>query len=150
VARARRRHRGLRPAAAALTAGVVAFGGLAAAGALPGPLQRASANLGEKLGIELPAPGSSPTKPAGRDSTRPGRERARSTPAGTGTHDEPSSSPETSTGAAPLPALPAPVPSPVPLPLPTDQTTTTTTLLPLDQGGLRGNVSDVPRLLPIP
>jgi hypothetical protein len=161
VARARRRRRGLRPAAFAVTAGVVAFGGLAAAGALPGPLQRASADLGGKLGIELPAPGTrdpSPAKPVARDGSRATRDSdaAGSTPSSTAPHGGTSSSPETSSGTALLPALPAPVPSPIPLPRPGDSTPTTllpespSDPVPLERGDLRRVLREVPRLLPIP
>jgi hypothetical protein len=48
-----RRH-GLRPVAAFATAGVVLFGGLATAGALPGPVQRATADVTSHVGIDLP------------------------------------------------------------------------------------------------
>jgi hypothetical protein len=148
-----------------VTAGVVVFGGLAAAGALPGPLQHASADLGGKLGIELPAPGTrdpSPAKPVARDGSRTKRaaDGAGSTPSSTARRGGPSSSPETSTGTAPLPALPAlpaPVPNPIPLPRPGDSTPTTTLRpespsdpLPLEQGDLRRVLREVPRLLPIP
>jgi hypothetical protein len=158
VARVRRRRRGLRPAAAAVTAGVVVFGGLAAAGALPGPLQRASADLGEMVGIELPAPGATgraPANPAEHDRARTSRDagRAGSTPSSTATPDEPASSPETSAGTTPLPAIPAPSP----IPLPTDGTPPTTLLAesppspaPLEGDDLRRVLREVPRLLPIP
>jgi hypothetical protein len=48
------RTRALRPAAAAIATGAVFFGGLAGAGALPGPLQRTSAQLSSHVGIHLP------------------------------------------------------------------------------------------------
>jgi len=44
----------LRPVAVVFTAGAVLFGGLAGAGALPGPAQRAAARLGSTVGLHLP------------------------------------------------------------------------------------------------
>jgi hypothetical protein len=48
------RTRALRPAAVAIATGAIFFGGLAGAGALPGPLQRTSAQLGSHVGSHLP------------------------------------------------------------------------------------------------
>ena len=52
--------------AAALTVAVVVGGGtgLASVGALPGPAQRAAADVLEHVGIDVPAPAPSPTQPA--------------------------------------------------------------------------------------
>jgi hypothetical protein len=49
-----RTHWGLRPVAAVFATGAVLFGGLASAGALPGPVQRTTANLGSHVGLHLP------------------------------------------------------------------------------------------------
>jgi hypothetical protein len=53
-------HYRFRPIAAMLVSGAVLFGGLATAGALPGPLQRATAEATSHLGIHLPGDTTSP------------------------------------------------------------------------------------------
>lgn len=52
-------HRWPRPVAAAVATGTLLFSGLAAAGALPAPLQRVSADVGSSLGFDLPRPAGS-------------------------------------------------------------------------------------------
>jgi len=53
----------LRPVAALCAASCVTFGGLAAAGALPGPLQHASASFGSHFGVGIPGATRSPAVP---------------------------------------------------------------------------------------
>ena len=55
-------HYHFKPVAALLAGGLALFGGLAAAGALPGPIQRATADATSHLGIDLPGM-PSPTAP---------------------------------------------------------------------------------------
>jgi hypothetical protein len=160
-----RARRGLRPAAAVAVAGAVVFGGLASAGALPGPLQRASADLAEKIGIDLPASGTgddAPTPPAsarvdasvgtrpdgttGADADADARVQQPSAPEAPAAATPPSTTlptvpPETEL-PLPLPSLPVPVP---------DATTPTSQLpppsLPLDQDDVREILREVPELL---
>jgi hypothetical protein len=54
----------MRPAAVVFATGAVLFGGLASAGALPGPAQRATARFGSELGIHLPGETTTPTPKA--------------------------------------------------------------------------------------
>src|SRR5947209_17492700 len=66
----------LRPAAVVLAASTFTFSGLAAAGALPGPIQRASAALGSHIVIWLPgashpAPVQHPAAPADHPAPTP-------------------------------------------------------------------------------
>lgn len=58
-----RRRTVARPIAAALVGGTVVLGGLAGAGALPAPVQRATADLGRHVGLHLPDPTSTPSAP---------------------------------------------------------------------------------------
>jgi hypothetical protein len=60
---------GLRPVAAVFATGAVLFGGLAGAGALPGPIQRATASVGSHVGLHLP--GLTEATPAGRNDGQP-------------------------------------------------------------------------------
>ena len=53
----------LRPVAALCAASCVTFGGLAAAGALPGPLQHASASFGSHFGVGIPGATRTPAVP---------------------------------------------------------------------------------------
>ena len=53
----------LRPVAALCAASCVTFGGLAAAGALPGPLQRAGATFGSHFGVGIPGATRTPAVP---------------------------------------------------------------------------------------
>jgi hypothetical protein len=55
-------HYHFKPVAALLAGGLALFGGLATAGALPGPIQRATADATSHLGIDLPGT-PSPTAP---------------------------------------------------------------------------------------
>ncbi len=56
-------HYRFRPIAALLAGSVVLLGGLATAGALPGPIQRATADAASHLGIDLPGSPSAPSTP---------------------------------------------------------------------------------------
>jgi hypothetical protein len=99
----------LRPVAAVAAAGAVLFGGLASAGALPGPVQRATADVTSHVGIELP--GRTETQPdvhvqdgsGSGDSSKPAEPR-------------PGVTPTTAPSAPGAPAQPAPAPTTVPAP----------------------------------
>jgi hypothetical protein len=97
---ARARRRGMRAIAAACVGGAVVFGGLATAGALPDPLQRATAEVGARIGIDLPGPDrAAPSPPASR--------RDPAGPAGEGTAEAPDAR-TTRPGAGDVPpAVPA-------------------------------------------
>jgi hypothetical protein len=114
----------LRPVAALLAAASVTFGGLATAGALPGPAQRASARLGTHLGIRLPgtpppapttepatpraAPTSSPPVASTTTTTRAPQTTTTSVPVGDrATPTPPAREPAGPSGSAPT-ALPIP------------------------------------------
>jgi hypothetical protein len=124
-----RTHWGLRPVAALFATGAVLFGGLAGAGALPGPIQRTAASVGSHVGLHLP--GRSGATPAGRDdgqprtgpseSTSPSSKRNRSGESAT----TPSTAPTTPT----IPAVPA-VPTVPTLPNPGARPTPTVPTIP--------------------
>jgi len=98
------RPRRLRPVVAVFATGAVLFGGLASAGALPGPAQRVTAELGSHLGIDLPGATTSGTDDDGTSGT------SRTTsPAATPT-SRPGTSPTTAParGTDPTPADPPP------------------------------------------
>jgi hypothetical protein len=127
------RRRGLRPVAVAFVGGAVLFGGLASAGALPGPLQRVSADLGSHVGLDLPDPdadGSAPSTPvptAGSRSDDPSRSEqdadgsARAGARASADSTPPEPAPTPTGGVAPGGGLPLPVPlPPVPSSLPAD------------------------------
>jgi hypothetical protein len=103
----RRRPHVLRPVAAFATAGVLLFGGLAPAGALPGPVQRATADVTSHLGIHLP--GLADAHSEARVQDDPDHTRTPRT-----------TQPRPGTPAAPTaptaPAPPAPAPTTVPAP----------------------------------
>jgi hypothetical protein len=119
----RPRRRVLRPAAVVGAAGAVLFGGLATAGALPGPVQRATADVSAHVGIHLPgATDSEPDvrirvdpDPSGRERPTPRAPRVTTTPTA------PAQPPVAPSTPVPAPAPPT-VPS-VPLPVPTPITT---------------------------
>jgi hypothetical protein len=114
----------LRPVAALAAAATVSFGGLATAGALPGPVQRASAQLGTHLGIRLPgtphpvpvpdpAPPSQPVTPAATPTVPPGSPPTTAPSASTSTTTVPAGG-TASTPGPPLPPLSIPSDLPVP------------------------------------
>ncbi len=124
----RPRSRVLRPAAAFATAGVMLFGGLATAGALPGPVQRTTADLSSHVGIHLP--GRTDVGPTARVQVDSGGSGSPTATATTRATTGSTVSTTRTTAAAPAPAtatVPAPsaptvptVPSvPLPLPVPT-------------------------------
>jgi hypothetical protein len=100
----------LRPVAAFAAAGVVLFGGLATAGALPDPVQRATADVTSHVGIHLP----------GRTESHEVRVQVddrNDTPKATAKR---SGTTGTTVPTAPAtPAAPAPAPTTVPVPSPT-------------------------------
>jgi hypothetical protein len=127
-ARSRRDYRPFRPAAVAIAASAMLFGGLATAGALPNPVQHTSAQLGAHVGIHLPGltqHHAVPIHPVthGGGSGTPGAPSAHptaktSTPTTTGptARTTPATTP---TAVAPLPPTVPTVPSlPLPIPLP--------------------------------
>jgi hypothetical protein len=126
---ARSRRRVLRPLAAACVGGAVLFGGLAAAGALPAPLQRVSAEVGARIGIDLPVPDLTEPAPAPRPagSRPPEGTRADADAPRSGTTVDQGSETNESTAPAATPTVPVapdsvPLPSPLaelPLPAPT-------------------------------
>ncbi len=105
----------LRPVAVVFATGAVLFGGLASAGALPGPAQRAAARIGSTVGLHLPGEATTPvdTKvhvgPAtttDNDGTGgAGRTGGRTTPSGAATSS--TSVPGTSPTTAATPGAPA-------------------------------------------
>jgi hypothetical protein len=120
-----RRH-GLRPVAAFAAAGVVLFGGLATAGALPGPVQRATADVTAHVGIDLP--GRTETHPDVRVQVDTGRTGTPKTtvPRPGATATTVPTEPATPVVPAPAPTVPDPstptVPTVPSLPLPTPTT----------------------------
>ncbi len=120
-------HYRLRPLTALVVSGAVLFGGLATVGALPGPVQRATADVTSHLGIHLPGgattpPASVPTgrrgHGAGSSSTAPGS--GQHDPTGTVATTPPSPGASTATPVAPgVPAPATPTTPTVPLPPPT-------------------------------
>jgi hypothetical protein len=145
----------LRYAAAAVAAMFVATSGLAAAGALPRPLQREIAAIVSHVGIDLPTPDSTPSPHRTPPPSRPSVPSGRSPGAGSGPPDPPMTpaggSPNGPTPTSPAAGLPPavqvpgsdvvpstalppvpPVPSapgvtlPVPLPPPPEPPTTPT------------------------
>ena len=107
-----RSHR-LRPAVAVFAAGTVLFGGLAGAGALPDPVQRATAEVTSHLGVELPGAAKSPVgvnRGVEPGTTRTGSPGSQPTTSRPGT--SPTTNPTTGTtgpaGASVLPTTPAP------------------------------------------
>lgn len=126
----RPRRRFAKPAAVVAATGAVLFGGLATAGALPGPVQRTTAELGTRIGIHLPgAPEAEPSVRVRVDPGRgadvdvdgvPGRDRAPDPP--TPVPDVPDVAPlppaPTVPGVPGTSPVPAPALSEVPLPIP--------------------------------
>lgn len=116
----RPRRRLLRPVALVAATSAVLFGGLATAGALPGPVQRTTADLGSHVGIHLPGGGqATPTARVRvetntrRDSDAPRQHGSR----GTTPPTVPSAGAPAPTVPVPpttpaLPSLPVPTPSP--------------------------------------
>jgi hypothetical protein len=103
--------RPFRPVAVALATGTLLFSGLAVAGALPAPVQRATSDLASHVGLDLPRP-SEPT-PGDTIDPDPGRRPA----------SDSGDVPRTGPGDAPTPSVTTPaVPggptTPAPLPLP--------------------------------
>jgi hypothetical protein len=113
-----RPHLRLRPVTALVAVTAVTFGGLATAGALPGPMQRVSAELGMHVGIWLPGtPTPSPTAPRQSEPPR----LAPTTSAGVAPATTTAGSETTTTSTTPAgdPAAPSVPPTPdVPIPLP--------------------------------
>jgi hypothetical protein len=142
------RRRARRPLAAAFVGGAVLFGGLAAAGALPAPLQRVTADVGARVGIDLPVPDRAEPAPAPRPAgsrpplaSRPGSGAASSGARGSST---PGSTAPTVTPTVPAPPEAVPLPAPLPdLPLPTPKATAPSAPPP----GLRATRNDVRRVV---
>lgn len=143
-------HYRFRPIAAMLVSGAVLLGGLATAGALPGPLQRATADATSHLGIHLPgdttAPAVVPTGTGHRDgddsTTTSGARDHGSGPAATA--PQPSSGVTGTTVAPPVAGGPT-----TPTPTPTVQIApplTTTPTLPVPAP----NLGTVGRFAPLP
>ncbi len=117
-------HYRLKPLAAMVASGVVLFGGLATAGALPGPAQRAVADATSHLGIELPGrntPLPASSGPDAKDNHRGGTATtpttARATVPGTpGSQPQPTSRSTTVTtvpaAVSTIPSIPSTVPAP--------------------------------------
>jgi hypothetical protein len=156
------RRRGLRPVAAAFVGGAVLFGGLAGAGALPGPLQRVSAQLGSHIGLDLPEPGADGSAPSAPASTvAPRGSGSGSAPGGPGGgRATPRSSPDARASDAP-PAVPgagstdAPLPIPLPSIPPTIPSVTTpdepaTRPAPLTRREVRRILRELSQLVPSP
>jgi hypothetical protein len=128
----RPRRRTLRPVAAFATAGVVLFGGLATAGALPGPVQRATADVTAHVGIHLP--GHTDARDEARVHADPdhGTTPRVTVKPGTTTPTTPSTT-TAPTAPAPAPTVPVPsaptVPTVPSLPLPAPTPTTVPNLL---------------------
>jgi len=97
---------------AAVVAGFVAFSGLAAAGALPAPLQRQVSALVSHVGIDLPSPDDGHATPRRPESGRPDGPRAGSDVGATGSGE----STPTSTTLAPGAAAPSTAPAGVAAP----------------------------------
>jgi hypothetical protein len=111
-----------RPVAAFAAAGVVLFGGLATAGALPGPVQRATADVTSHVGIDLP--GGTEVRNDTEVRVDPG-----GTDPSTPTVPKPDS---TATTVPTVPAVPAaPAPAPTTIPTPSAPTVPTVPSLPL-------------------
>jgi hypothetical protein len=125
----RRRPHVLRPVAAFAAAGVMLFGGLATAGALPGPVQRATADVTSHVGIHLP--GLADAHSDARVEIEPDHARTpRTTVPRAGTRTGPTvptapnaPAPAPTTVPAPsaptvptVPSLPLPAPAPTPVP----------------------------------
>lgn len=133
-ARRPRSHR-FRPAAVVFATGAVLFGGLAGAGALPGPVQRGTAELASHVGIHLP--GAPETRPKPVDRVEPGTDVPRtgdddpSDPSGRGAGDPATTVP---TVAPTTPRTVAPT-TPTTVPVPAPPTTPTTSTLPLPNAG---------------
>jgi hypothetical protein len=104
----RPRRRGLRPVAAFATAGIMLFGGLATAGALPGPVQRTTADITAHVGIDLP--GRAEAHPETQVQVDPDRD---TTPRVT---VKPGTTTPTAPVTTPVPGAPAPAPTTVPVP----------------------------------
>jgi hypothetical protein len=116
---ARPRSQRLRPVVAVLATSTVLFGGLAGAGALPGPVQRSTAGLTSHLGLQLPGAGVEPG-PTHSSGSRTTTSRPRTSPttnpttgttgtgAGASVAPTTSASPSTSvpTGASTVPTAP--------------------------------------------
>lgn len=112
----------LRPVVAMFAASAVLFGGLASAGALPGPVQRTTADLGAHVGIELP--GRTPATPV-VDGGGDGQPR-------TGPTEKPGASAPSSTPTTVPVALPTLVPTVPAVPSrPTTPTVPTVPTLPV-------------------
>jgi hypothetical protein len=112
-----RRRGALRPVAVVAAAGAVLFGGLATAGALPGPVQRTTADVTSHVGIDLP--GHTDAHPASRVEVDPGR---------TGTPR--TSVPRTATTTAPTAPTAPSAPTPTTVPAPSAPTIPTVPSLP--------------------
>ena len=133
----RRSRIAFRPAFAgvAVMVSLALLGGLAAAGALPGPIQRTLADVASDLGIELPGgtpttkPGDNTTSPSGGRTGEPGagtpsrpvRPSPRGTPAtslpqgsGTGNPSTPGATTPSSGATLPAPTVPTVPPATVP------------------------------------
>lgn len=120
----RPRRRGLRPVAAFATAGIVLFGGLATAGALPGPVQRATADVTAHVGIHLP--GRTPANPEVRVQVDPHRSESPGK-----TRPGPGATATTVPTVPAVPAVPAPAPAPTTVPPASEPTVPTVPSLPL-------------------
>ena len=114
-----------RPAAVVFATGAALFGGLASAGALPGPVQRGTAELTSHVGIHLP--GAPEPRPKPVDRVEPGTDAPRTgdqNRSGTSRRDAgdppttvPSVAPTTPSTVPVVPTLPTP-PTTLKLPLP--------------------------------
>lgn len=135
-----RRHL-FRPAAVVFASSAVLFGGLASAGALPGPVQRSTAELTSHVGIHLPGAPAAP-KPS-PDQVDPGVDVPR-----TGAHDAPSTTTQPPAGTTAT-MVPSVVPT-TPTTLPTVPTTPTIPKLPLPVPRLKHLPSPLDPFVPLP
>jgi hypothetical protein len=144
-------HYRFRPIAAMLVSGVVLFGGLATAGALPGPLQRATADATSHLGIHLP--GDTTTTPAvvptgtghRRDDSTTTPDARRDHGSGTAATTPQPSSGATGTTVVPPVTRGSATPTTTPtVQIPPPLTTTPTLPVPVP------NLGTVPRFTPLP
>jgi hypothetical protein len=110
----------LRPVVAVFAASAVLFGGLASAGALPGPVQRTTADLGSHVGLELP--GRTPATPV-VDGGSDGQPR-------TGPTEKPAADPSTPTPSTTATTVPVALPTPTVPTVPTVPTLPTTPTVP--------------------
>jgi hypothetical protein len=142
--------RPLRPVALAFAGATVLFSGLAVAGALPAPVQRASADLATHVGLDLPRP-SEPIPARDTIDPDPRRPRAESDDVPrAGTDEIPSPS-------GTVPAVPGAPTAPDPLPLP-DLPPLPAPTIPIPDGvglglgpdGLLGLLPQVPPVAPSP